>query len=328
MCRPVLIGTSSVQESENVLNTILSFTSDKYEMQKNYIQVLNAKPDKVGDAGISARSILHFKVVEECLHALPLAHCQVPDVYGYMLPLCMLSIEAQHRLGHPNLAVSTPQHMCSLYGRASTSGAALPPHVLPVHSLSTICSTVHHMLYCPPYAIYCVALEEVLALPRVPVTQVRLEAQIVAQAGLPGAVTIATNMAGRGTDIILGGSAEGLTKMLLLKLVYGRLMLGALRGAQHRVSCRSRPAGRALVTSIKESDARDVQHRMSCRSSWPAGLALSVTVEEGLERGRAGLAREGCSLQCSWLTATWAANKAACVHSSPLRQRLLPSSHS
>ena len=32
------------------------------------------------------------------------------------------------------------------------------------------------------------------------------EAQIVAEAGLPGAVTIATNMAGRGTDIILGGN--------------------------------------------------------------------------------------------------------------------------
>ena len=35
-----------------------------------------------------------------------------------------------------------------------------------------------------------------------------MEAQIVAQAGKPGAVTIATNMAGRGTDIVLGGNAE------------------------------------------------------------------------------------------------------------------------
>lgn len=34
------------------------------------------------------------------------------------------------------------------------------------------------------------------------------EAQIVAQAGRPGAITIATNMAGRGTDIVLGGSLE------------------------------------------------------------------------------------------------------------------------
>jgi preprotein translocase subunit SecA len=34
------------------------------------------------------------------------------------------------------------------------------------------------------------------------------EAFIIAQAGLPGAVTIATNMAGRGTDIQLGGNAD------------------------------------------------------------------------------------------------------------------------
>jgi preprotein translocase subunit SecA len=34
------------------------------------------------------------------------------------------------------------------------------------------------------------------------------EAQVVAQAGRPGAVTIATNMAGRGTDIVLGGNLE------------------------------------------------------------------------------------------------------------------------
>ncbi len=35
------------------------------------------------------------------------------------------------------------------------------------------------------------------------------EAQIVAQAGRPKAITIATNMAGRGTDIVLGGIAGG-----------------------------------------------------------------------------------------------------------------------
>jgi preprotein translocase subunit SecA len=39
------------------------------------------------------------------------------------------------------------------------------------------------------------------------------EADIIAQAGRKGAVTIATNMAGRGTDIVLGGNAEGLAKV-------------------------------------------------------------------------------------------------------------------
>ena len=43
------------------------------------------------------------------------------------------------------------------------------------------------------------------------------EAEIVAQAGKYGAVTIATNMAGRGTDIILGGNAEFLAKAEMKK---------------------------------------------------------------------------------------------------------------
>src|SRR5690606_32461832 len=38
------------------------------------------------------------------------------------------------------------------------------------------------------------------------------EAEIVAQAGRSGAVTVATNMAGRGVDIILGGNPEGLAR--------------------------------------------------------------------------------------------------------------------
>ena len=43
------------------------------------------------------------------------------------------------------------------------------------------------------------------------------EAEIVAQAGKLGAVTIATNMAGRGTDIVLGGNAEYMAKAALRK---------------------------------------------------------------------------------------------------------------
>src|ERR671936_327823 len=44
------------------------------------------------------------------------------------------------------------------------------------------------------------------------------EGEIVAEAGQPGAVTIATNMAGRGVDIKLGGNAEHLTRLELAKL--------------------------------------------------------------------------------------------------------------
>ena len=51
------------------------------------------------------------------------------------------------------------------------------------------------------------------------------EAKIVAQAGKFGAVTIATNMAGRGTDIVLGGNAEYLAKDELRKLEYTEELL-------------------------------------------------------------------------------------------------------
>src|SRR5437660_5074832 len=43
------------------------------------------------------------------------------------------------------------------------------------------------------------------------------EAEIVAQAGRMGAVTIATNMAGRGTDILLGGNPEFMAKQECMK---------------------------------------------------------------------------------------------------------------
>ncbi len=51
------------------------------------------------------------------------------------------------------------------------------------------------------------------------------EAEIVAQAGKKGAVTIATNMAGRGTDIVLGGNAEFMAKDEMRKLGYTEPMI-------------------------------------------------------------------------------------------------------
>ena len=56
------------------------------------------------------------------------------------------------------------------------------------------------------------------------------EAEIVAQAGKFGAVTIATNMAGRGTDIMLGGNAEYLAKADLRKLDYSDELIAEAEG--------------------------------------------------------------------------------------------------
>ena len=57
------------------------------------------------------------------------------------------------------------------------------------------------------------------------------EAEIVAQAGRKGAVTIATNMAGRGTDILLGGNPEFMAKQECLK----RGIAQQLRAAQGKI---------------------------------------------------------------------------------------------
>ena len=56
------------------------------------------------------------------------------------------------------------------------------------------------------------------------------EAEIVAQAGKLGAVTIATNMAGRGTDIVLGGNAEFLAKTDLRKAGYDDAVIAEATG--------------------------------------------------------------------------------------------------
>ncbi len=62
------------------------------------------------------------------------------------------------------------------------------------------------------------------------------EAEIVAQAGKLGAVTISTNMAGRGTDIMLGGNAEWLAKSEMRRLDYDEEMIALATGSSQSVS--------------------------------------------------------------------------------------------
>ena len=56
------------------------------------------------------------------------------------------------------------------------------------------------------------------------------EAEIVSQAGKPGAVTIATNMAGRGTDIMLGGNADYMAKAEMRHLGFSEEMIAEATG--------------------------------------------------------------------------------------------------
>ena len=57
-----------------------------------------------------------------------------------------------------------------------------------------------------------------------------LEAEIIADAGQMGAVTIATNMAGRGTDIMLGGNAEFLAKAQMKKMEFTNELINEATG--------------------------------------------------------------------------------------------------
>ena len=81
------------------------------------------------------------------------------------------------------------------------------------------------------------------------------EAEIVAQAGRVGTVTIATNMAGRGTDILLGGNPEFLAKQEMRKLGYDEEIIGQAVGSSMSVSdeaLAAREVYRGLYTKFKD----------------------------------------------------------------------------
>ncbi len=81
------------------------------------------------------------------------------------------------------------------------------------------------------------------------------EAEIVAQAGRFGAVTIATNMAGRGTDIVLGGNPEYLAKLEMKKKGYSDEIINQVDGfsdTQDQEILDARKLYEELVTRYKK----------------------------------------------------------------------------
>ena len=76
------------------------------------------------------------------------------------------------------------------------------------------------------------------------------EAEIVAQAGKKGAITIATNMAGRGTDIMLGGNVTYMAKAALKKELSKELTanLAELKDAYEHEKARAKASGTELPT--------------------------------------------------------------------------------
>jgi preprotein translocase subunit SecA len=113
------------------------------------------------------------------------------------------------------------------------------------------------------------------------------EAEIVAQAGRLGMVTIATNMAGRGTDILLGGNPEFMAKQQLVKKGQAR----AVSAAEGAISVNAGPGmtrfyyqGQEFETSQENWDSAIAQHAASAAEDHKAVVAAGGLHILGTER--------------------------------------------
>jgi preprotein translocase subunit SecA len=110
------------------------------------------------------------------------------------------------------------------------------------------------------------------------------EAHIIAEAGLPGAVTIATNMAGRGTDIMLGGNFEVELAKLNNATDAARQQLKQQIAERHDIVVK---AGGLHVMGSERHEARriDNQLRGRCaRQGDPGSTQFYLSLEDGLMR--------------------------------------------
>jgi len=111
------------------------------------------------------------------------------------------------------------------------------------------------------------------------------EAEIVAQAGKVGAVTIATNMAGRGTDILLGGNAEFLARKQMRMAGYEEEIIEEAIGFNENVSDEVKEARKAFHAhlekfSVETKQGHDEVVKLgACTSSAPNAMnpAASIT---------------------------------------------------
>jgi len=130
------------------------------------------------------------------------------------------------------------------------------------------------------------------------------EAYVVAQAGTPGAVTVATNMAGRGTDIVLGGNPEMLARMEVLEKSPEEVLSDpALRDAavakatEHFITkCkqdaqRVKDAGGLRIIGTERHESRRIDNQLRGRSGRqgdPGASRFFLSLEDDLMRIFAG----------------------------------------
>ena len=116
------------------------------------------------------------------------------------------------------------------------------------------------------------------------------EAYIVAQAGRLGAVTIATNMAGRGTDIQLGGNLEMRIQTELADLPEGperEAKIGAIRAEVEEARDKAKAAGGLYVIGTERHESRRIDNQLRGRSGRqgdPGASKFFLSLDDDLMR--------------------------------------------
>jgi preprotein translocase subunit SecA len=115
------------------------------------------------------------------------------------------------------------------------------------------------------------------------------EAYIVSQAGVPGAITIATNMAGRGTDIQLGGNADMRIKQELTELEGEEREKRAreIREQVARLKEKALAAGGLFVLGTERHESRRIDNQLRGRSGRqgdPGRSKFFLSLEDDLMR--------------------------------------------
>src|SRR4051812_24961692 len=115
------------------------------------------------------------------------------------------------------------------------------------------------------------------------------EAYIVSQAGVPGAITIATNMAGRGTDIQLGGNADMRIKQELqgLEGAEREKSIAEMRAQIARLKQTALAAGGLFVLGTERHESRRIDNQLRGRSGRqgdPGRSKFFLSLEDDLMR--------------------------------------------
>jgi preprotein translocase subunit SecA len=111
------------------------------------------------------------------------------------------------------------------------------------------------------------------------------EAHIIAQAGMPNAITIATNMAGRGTDIVLGGNLE--TELARLGEDTSEAEKDKVRGAWLERHNQVIAAGGLHVIGSERHESRRIDNQLRGRSGRqgdPGSSRFYLSLEDDLMR--------------------------------------------